>query len=187
VALPNDIPLIGLEDVKISPLTADASSAPTYGTAIDCKGASSLSMTNVMESKELKGDGTTVATYSRITGADIEAVIGMVPMSALPTIMGGAIAQSGTTPNQKTTYTLASDSPGPAYFKIEGQMDPVEAGIGDVHLVAYKVKCLEPPSFSVNDVSGEYGTLTIRGKAIPCTSNKKCIEVIVNETKAAIS
>jgi hypothetical protein len=187
MALGTDVVLFGLDDAKMAPMTADASTAPTYGTSLDIPGVAMLTITPIMESKELRGDGSILATSSRFVGADVEVKCAYLPLALLPTVLGGTTTAAGTTPNQTQTYSLASNSTAPAYFKVEGKWNPGETGYADAHIVAYKVKVTEPPTIAVADANGDYGDVTIKGKLVACTSTKKFFDIVMNETAAAIA
>ena len=186
MALASDIVLLGLYDAKISPMTADVTGAPTYGTAIDVPGGITFSMTPTMESKELKGDGAILSTFSKIVGGEMEIKMAKLPLSALATLQGGALSATGTTPNQINTYDLNATVL-PAYFKIEGAWDPAEVGYGDVHMIVWKCKVMEPPTVSVNDANGDYGDVTVKAKAVKTISSGKYFTIVQNETKTAIA
>jgi len=181
-AITTDAVLFGLNDAKVSPLATDLTTAPTYGTAMDCPGVSTLSAQPIMENKENRGDGVILHTTSRMVGMDIEFKVAMLPLAMLPMIQGGTITSGGVTPAGKQTYSLKQTDAGPQYFKIEGVWDPGEVGIGDTHLSVFKVKCTEPPAVVVNDANGDYGDLTIKGRAVFTLSDKKLYEIVINET-----
>ena len=190
MAMPaTDVVLIGLYDAKLSPMTADvaaASGGPTYGAAIDIPGVTEVSISSTMDSKELKGDGSLLATYSKIVGGDIEIKMAKLPLAALVSIQGGAIASGGSASAYTQTYTLKSTDTPPGYWKIEGAWNPGESDMGDVHAIVYKIKCTEPPTVSVADANGDYGSVTIKGKFVACASHYKYLDYKVNETVTAI-
>ena len=126
-AITTDAVLFGLNDAKVSPLATDLTTAPTYGTAMDCPGVSTLSAQPIMENKENRGDGVILHTTSRMVGMDIEFKVAMLPLAMLPMIQGGTITSGGVTPAGKQTYSLKQTDAGPQYFKIEGVWDRLEA------------------------------------------------------------
>ncbi len=73
------------------------------------------------------------------------------------------ITSTGSTPNQKHTYTL-SDTSTPKYFKLEGKINYSPDTIGDFHLVLYKCKAL---TVDVAYQSQNYAIVSASGIAIP--------------------
>src|SRR5262245_31523445 len=91
------IPLpYGVRDVKICPLTAD-----TPGTGIDFPNARTLSFSEAEDFEELRGDDGVVAVHGSGPSVDWELEGGGFSFEAVKALYGGAIIESGTTPNQK--------------------------------------------------------------------------------------
>ena len=58
--------LLGVDDCKIYPITADTSSTFTCGTGVDVPGIKQISVTLEVDEKELTGDERTLATSAKI-------------------------------------------------------------------------------------------------------------------------
>lgn len=165
--------LYGLNDAKISALLTDAGAAPTYATALDVPGVTNLTMAAIYNPKELPGDGGIVAVGGGILGYDVECTFAMLPLKLLAVLQGGTVAETGTTPNQKTTYAITGLSTPPGYWKIEGIWNPGETTFQQGYCCAFKVKITEAPSVALNDANGDYATVTVKGKAIMCAGSAK--------------
>lgn len=186
--LTTDAVLYGLNDAKLAAMTADASSAPTYATALDVPGASNLTLTPIFESKQLTGDGVIIASSGKIVGYDVEFTMAKLPLAMLAVLQGGTVTASGTTPNMKQTYSITGASTPPGYWKIEGALNPGEVDFADLHVIAYKVKITEAPTVTMNDAYGDYATVTVKGKAVVCNgTGKQLVDHVMNESAAAIS
>jgi hypothetical protein len=175
-----------LADVKIAKLLTDSASAPTYDTLVDLAGALSLTVQPVIETKQLKGDSETKDIYSKVVEVNVEGECSMANIEAYKVMVGGSVTQTGETPNQKATWKLTSATATLPYFKIEGQWTYAGEGIGDAHVVVYKMKVTEPPGFEINDASGNFGTFKFKGIAVPTTSNGDWIDAVFNETRTNI-
>lgn len=178
--------LIELSDLKISKLLTDDGTATTYGTVVDLPGAMKITLSPKADSKQLRGDSILVDVYTKITEVELDVECSMFNLDALPVLMGGTVVDSGTTPAQKTTFSLAATNTTPGYFKIEGQWTYVNIGTGDAHVILYKCKITDAPSFEINDASGNFGTLKFKGLALPTIYNGNWYDLVLNETKTAI-
>ena len=178
------IPLpYGIRDIKLTPYTDSA--ATTLGTGVDLPNGRTLTFSEVENFEELRGDDKLVATHGSGAQVEWELEAGGLSLEAVQAMYGGTITDTGTTPNQKKTFTkLATDSR--PYFKVEGQA--ISDSGGDLHCVLYKCK-------ATGDLSGEFADgaffLTgAKGVALPATLTGKTdvvYEFVQNETTAAIA
>lgn len=182
----NAIRLLELRDVKISKLLTDSAVAPTYGAPVDLVGGIKVTVTPKADTKKLKGDSTTIDVYQKITEVDIDLEVAVLSLDALVVIQGGSITTTGVAPFQKTKYSMKSTDASPGYFKVEGQWTYAGEGIADAHFVLYKCKATDLPPLEVNDASGNFGTVKIKGSALPCISNAEWYDIILNETLTPI-
>jgi len=185
--LTTTVKILELADAKIAPMTADTGTAPSYGTSVDVPGIIKIGIAPKMENKKLYGDNQLLDIWSKVNEVELDVECAQLSLDAMKTIMGGTVTASGTTPNQKQTYSLKGTDASPGYFKIEGQWLYADSSVGDVHLVLYKVKVTDPPSYEVEGADGNFGTVKFKGIGIPCVSNGSWYDVIVNETAAPIS
>lgn len=180
------IKLMELSDVAISKLLTDATASPTYGTKVDLAGAVKLQISPKAETKKLHGDSILLDVYQRTTEVEVSAEFALLSLDALAIIQGGTVVTAGVTPNQKVTYSLKGTDNSPPYFKLEGQWTYAGEGLGDAHVVLYKVKATDLPDLEINDANGNFGTVKMKGIALPCTSNSTWFDIVLNETVSEI-
>ncbi|HBC94394.1 MAG TPA: phage tail protein [Pelotomaculum sp.] len=173
--------ILGINDAKISPLTADDSTATTYGAAVDVPGITSLKLTPTFIEKQLKGDETVIDTYAKLEQIDWAIEHGVVSLDALAIMIGGTVTASGETPNQKQTFTLTK-SDLPQYFKLEAKTDYTD--VGDAHFMLHKAKCT---SFDYTLQGEEYATISASGKAIATMKDGSIKDIVFNETAEDIA
>lgn len=172
--------ILGINDIKISKITADDATNLTYDTSVDVPGATTLKLGAKFVEKELRGDEVILDRYTKIDSIDFSFDHSKFSLDALGVLLGGNVAAAGTTPAQTQTYTM-SGSDLPNYFKLEGQS--VYTDSGDVHVVLYKCKINKLDY----EIKGEdYATVSVSGTAIPTVKDQKIKSVTINETKAAI-
>jgi len=176
-----------LADAKIAQMTADSGSSPTYSSSVDVQGVVKIGISPKVENKKLYGDNKLLDIWSKTTEVEVDVECAVLSLDAMKIIQGGSVTASGTSPNQKQTYSLKGNDAAPGYFKIEGQWLYAGSGVGDVHIVLYKVKVTEPPSYEVQGADGNFGTVRFKGIAIPCLSNNNWYDVVINETATPIS
>lgn len=128
----------GANDAGVFKLSTDVSgSAPTYATKVDVPGVKSLEMTLTTKTEKLRGDNTLLAADSILDSVDGKLNYAKLGFDVQTAILSATATDSGTTPNMKTTMTVAQiDSP--ASHKIEAQTKGVDYIGGDIHLIAYK-------------------------------------------------
>jgi hypothetical protein len=187
MALGTKTKLMELRDAKIAQMLTDTDTAPTYATAIDLDGVTKITVTPKVETKKLPGDSVLKDIYQKVTEVELDIECSIFSLDVYKLAMGGTISETGTTPNQKTTYSLNENSASPGYFKIEGQWTYAGEGIGDAHVVIYKCKATEPPALEVSDASGDFGKMKIKAIGIPADSNGSWYDVVLNETKTDIT
>ena len=187
MSLTHELKMFELRDARISKLLIDDSTALTYGPSKDIPGVTKLGITPKAESKELNGDSMRIDHYSRITSVEVSIEASLFNLDAMPILMGGTVTETGTSPNQKVSYAFDQNSATLPYFKIEGQWTYVNEGIGDAHVVVYKCKVTEPPSFEINDASGNFGTLKAKAIGLYARHNGEWWGIEENETAIPIA
>jgi len=183
MTLTKEAGLLGLDDVKIFEVTADTSQTLTYGSAVDVPGMQNIELSPSYIQKPLMQDEEIDGYYSKLKSISWSFANAKVSLDALNILEGGSITSSGTTPNQKHTFTL-TDTSEPKYFKLEGKINYSSDAIGDFHLVLYKCKAL---SVQVEYKAQNYAVISASGIAIPTVNNSKIRDYVVNETAAPIS
>lgn len=166
----------GLRDVKVYPLTGE-----TPGTGVDLPVARTFSFSEAEDSEELRGDDGVKAIHGLGASVEWELEGGGISLEAVKTIFGGTIAESGTTPNQKKTFSRLGTDVRP-YFKCEGQA--ISDSGGDFHVVLYRCKAEGELSGELSD--GSFWLTGASGRALARDSDQKIYEFVQNETAAAI-
>lgn len=168
--------LMELSDVQVAPLLTDPADAePTYGEYVDLAGALSLQISPEMVTKTLYGDSTIMDNYSRTTSINFTVTNSVISLSGLEVIIGGTVTKTGTNLTEKVTYSMTKESATPGYFKIEGKWDypSTDGTVKDAHVVLYKCRVSEPPDFTINDSSGDFGDCAFTGIAVPTNHTGK--------------
>jgi len=180
------IKLMELDDVAIAQLLTDSTTAPTYSTSVNLNGSTKLQVSPKTETKKLHGDSQLLDVYQRTTEVEINVEFALLSLQALKVMMGGSYTSTGVTPDQTTTYSLKGTDTAPPYFKLEGRWTYAGEGIGDAHVVLYKCKATDLPDIEINDANGNFGTVKMKGIALPCVSNSSWFDIVLNETRTAI-
>lgn len=166
----------GLRDVKIFPLTGD-----TPGTGIDLPNSRTFTFAEATSTEELRGDDGRVAVHDSAPTVNWELEAGGVPIEAVKAMYGGAIIESGTTPNQKKIYNKRDTDARP-YFQVQGQA--ISDSGGDFHCVLFKCKATGDLSGELSD--GSFWLTGASGQAIARGANRDVYEWHQNETATAI-
>lgn len=181
------IPLpYGLRDVKLTPYTTDA--ATTLGTpSVDLPNARTFSFAEAEEFTELRGDDKVVTTRGQGASVEWDLESGGISFEALKTIAGGAIVETGTTPNMKKTFTKKVTD-GRPFFKVEGQS--ISDSGGDVHCVLDR--CRLTGNIEGEFADSEFFLTGASGVALPSlisagSRTDILYEFVQNETATAIS
>ena len=179
--------LMELKDVKVSRMISDSADAePTYDNPVDLAGALSFQVSPELENKILYGDSTIMDSYSRTTSINFTVTNSVVSLSGLEVIMGGQITRAGADKAETVIYELTAKNATPPYFKIEGKWDYAGETIGDAHIVLHKCRLSEPPDFTVNDSSGDFGDCSFTGTAMPTRKSGHWWQLILNKEEKDI-
>lgn len=179
----------GTKDIKAAKLTADpAGGAATYAASIDIAGAKKLTVTGQVQSKDLRGDNTLLDADATVMG--ISAVVDYAKQNAdlLNILLGGAVTDSGSTPNQISTFRLlggiAATPSLPQWFKLEAQAVDVDYVAGDCHILIYKCKLDSFPDLGTNEE--DYQLFKFGVKGAPRAADGFWMDVVYNETAVAV-
>lgn len=183
MALSKQSVILGVDDVKIFPISEDSSSALTYGTALDVPGIQRIDLSPNFTEKGLKGDGKILDYYIQLDTIGFSFDSAKVDLDVLAVLEGGTVSTSGTTPNEIHTYTVGADST-PNYFKLEGKTNYTGGEAGDFHFTLFKCRA---NSVVVEYRTQDYAVVSVVGIAIPTTNNGNIKEYKMNETAATIS
>lgn len=179
--------IFAVEDAKLAPMTADpAGGTATYGTIVDLPGVKSVGMSFDIENKQLRGDNSLLDENSILTGLGLSVEWAKLSLDVQAALLGGTVADTGTTPNQKSTHSrLGTNSL--AYFKFEAKTptDGVDTIGGDGHLIVYK--CILSGFGSLGFAEEDYQTLSADFRGSPRLSDSKWWDHVLNETAVAIA
>lgn len=187
MALSHITKVFATEDAKIAKLTADPTGgSATYATALDVPGIQSIAISGDIDGKELRGDNALLDKFSKLTNISVEVAYAKLSLDVLPVILGGAVTDSGTTPNQVATYELLGSSTF-NYFKLEAKTPAGGADTltGDVHFVLPKLMLSEFPEIGTEEE--DYKTISFTADAIPLAATGRWLAIVANETAAAIT
>ena len=176
--------LLGVNDLKIFPVTKDDSTGFTCGTGIDVPGVRQISLTFEIDEKELTGDEKTLAVSSKIKSVTFSSEYAELSLDVLAALSGGTVTSSE---GAQSFSLTASDKPG--YFQLQAKIDGTESiSGGDCHICIYKAKVTAMP---VNGVQNDFATYTFNGKGVFTEylfSNKsKLIDIDFNSTATALT
>lgn len=173
----------GIRDIRLTPFTTPAATA--YGTpTVDLPYARTLSFSETEEFTELRGDDTLVAVHGQGSQVEWEIEAGGISLEAYKTMAGGAVVESGTTPDQVKTYDKLATDQRP-YFKLEGQA--ISDSGGDLHTIIYKAKVNDTLEGEFTD--GEFFLTSGSGVGLGSTVTAdigKLYSFVQNETAEAI-
>lgn len=173
--------VLGINDAKIAEITEDSAANLTYDTGIDVPGIKEIKVSPNFAEKKLKGDEKTLDYYTKLEDIDWSFSNAKLSLDVLAVLLGGVVAEGGTTPNITQTYSL-SGADTPKYFKLEGKTD--YADVGDVHLILYKCKASKVEYTFIEE---DYAIVSASGKAIATTHDDAVKDIVFNETATDIA
>lgn len=168
----------GLRDVKVAPINA----AGTVGTMVDLPNAQTMSFSENEDFTTLRGDDRNVAKRGQGASIEWELESGGISLEAYAIMNGGVVTSTGTTPNQKKSYTKLDTDSRPDFW-VEGQAMS-ESG-GDFHMVFYRNKSDGGIEGELAD--GEFWVSDASGSSIGRLSDGKLYDFVQNETAVAIA
>jgi len=156
--------LLGVNDLKIFPVTKDDASAFTTGSAIDVPGVRQISVTFDIDEKELTGDEKTLAVSSKIKGVSFTSEYAELSLDVLAALSGGSVTVDTASDSSETATYSFGEGDKPAYFQLQAKIDGTDSIIGgDCHICIYKAKVTAMP---INGVQGDFATYTFEGKGV---------------------
>ena len=172
--------LLGVDDCKIFPITADTSTTFTCGTGVDVPGIKQISITLEVDEKELTGDEKTLATSAKIKSVTFNTEYAELSQEVLKILAGG------TTSSETGSETFRIDENSlPGYFQLQAQIKGVDLiPGGDAHFIIYKAKATALP---INGTEGDYATYTFDGRGVftDCKwreSKSRLMDIVYNAT-----
>jgi len=169
--------VFGAADAKISPLTADVTSAPTYGSAIDVPGLKSISISGSSDTKELRGDNKLIAKISTLQSVEVTLTFAMWDPS-IYALLTGATLTPGTGDDYNVSLTASST---PAYFGLEAVSVGASGAGSNVSIFLPKLIITDLPDM-VGLSEEDFKTVEVKCEALPSIANGKWIDWNYNET-----
>lgn len=185
MAAPHTMKLYAVEDCKVTPLTADVSSAPTYGTALDVPGIKEVRVGGEVKTVELRGDNALLETDASLTKITVQVRHAKISLDVLAMMTGQTVADTGTTTAEVATLSFGNVIF--PYFKLEAKTPTGGASdvIGDAHIVVWKAKLASWPEVGMVEEDYVIASFTLTG--VKTIANGKWFDLINNETAVAIS
>lgn len=182
MALSNPALPYGLRDVKLKPVAADG----TVGAAVDLPVSRTFTFADAESFDDLTGDDATVASHGQgpLVTWDLEA--GGISFAAYKVLAGGAIVNTGVSPNAVSTYTKLTTDSRP-YFQVEGQA--ISDSGGDMHCIVYR--CKATGDLTGSFVGNQFMLTACTGKGygdiVGASPTGKLYVFVQNETITAIT
>lgn len=186
MALAHVSKLFATSDARIAKLTADPSGGTTtYATSIDVVGIKSVVLGGDIEVKELRGDHSLLDSDSTLTNITVTFNYAKLGLDALAVMLGGAVADSGTTPNQIAKWSLLGSDGLFNNFKFTAKVFSTDFAGGDAIIELYKCKISSFPEMGTEE--DDYQLFSQDATVIPRLSDAKWIDLSFRETTAALT
>jgi hypothetical protein len=175
-----------VSDIKMWPVLTDpAGGATTYGTGIDVPGAKTMAITGDVNTVELRGDNTSLDRASAMSNVSVAIEFAKISLDLLAAWFAATVTPSGTTPNQKSIWTLAGTT-ALSYVGITGKAVGADILTGDVQFTVHKAILTSFPEMGLEEE--DYRTHSVEFGAMPALgTGNKWISVTLNETGAALA
>lgn len=173
------------KDAKVYPLTTDpAGGSATYGTGVDIPGLKKVEITGDINSAELRGDNALMDVQSAIGSIKVSVEFAKLSLDILAAFFGNLVTDSGTTPNQKSTWNLLGTS-NLAYIGMTAQAVGADVVTGDVQFALPKLMLTSFPELGLEEE--DYKTSKVEFAAVPRLADGKWLTAVLNETAAAVA
>lgn len=168
----------GIREVELTPILPDG----TEGTAVKLPNAQTLSFEEAEEFTELRGDDKLVAVRGSGASVNWSLAAGGISLDAYKVLVGGTVAEEGTTPDATKTLTKKSTDTRP-YFKARGRA--ISDSGGDVQCVL--MKCRVTGNLSGEFADGEFFISECDGQALGQEADDVVYEFTQSETAAPLA
>jgi hypothetical protein len=169
----------GLRKIVLFPL--DSAGVRIVGGSVALPASRTLSFSEAVDSEDLEAEDGLYASHQGNLHTEWELEGGGVSLAVVRALVGGTITASGTTPNQRNTFTKLKTDERP-YFDIEGQV--ISDSGGDFHAVIYR--CKSDESLEVEFDQGSFSMTSTSGKGFGDLVSAKLYDFVQNETTTAI-
>ena len=173
----------GIRDGKLTPYT-DAQGTVLDTESVDLPNMQTLSFSESEEFAELRGDDRLITTRGQ--GAQVEWSLeaGGIAIKAWAIMSGGAVIESGLTPNRKIILRKKATDARP-FFRIDGRI--VSDSGGDVHVRIYRCRCNDTIEGDFAD--GEFFVTSASGVGLPLLddTNDLLYDIIRHESDTVLT
>jgi hypothetical protein len=184
MAGPKNFAFRGIQNCKIASLTADTTAALTYGSLLDVA-IQNLSFDANIETYQLKHNDLIQEIDQQVQLYEVKGAMGRVTMDVLAVFLGASVVASGSGTAEKQVMSHEYNDL-PVYFKLETQSTrtfATDGTAGDSHLLFPKCK-VTALSYKIED---GFASIEFTAMAIRTVNNGKLMEIVCNETAAAIT
>lgn len=187
--LPTDTPLFSVDEAAAYLMVTDPVGAVcTYGAKIPIPGINGTTVDPDVLSKELYGDNRVQGHAAVLRKIMVGLTYARMSQTLLALVTGGTSTASGTTPAQKTTFSIGK-SASPPYVKVEYRIVtnleiPGPSGGGSVNVKLNKCKVADwKPTVAKED----YGLQVVNFACVFPQGTSNIIDMDFNETAVALS
>lgn len=178
--------VFAVQQCRVAKMLTDPAAAPTtYGATMPVVGTKAVKVTGTVTTVDLRGDNTLLDSDSMLQAVLVELDFAKLSLDVVVALLGGAVVDAGTTPNQTSTYTLASP-PAFNYVKLEARSMSADPVAGDFHILFPKIKLADFPQMGLAEEN--YQLFNLKMHAIPPNGTPAgWMTVTLNETAAVIT
>ena len=158
---------LGVSDLKISKLLKDDETGVEYSAPMDIPGVQEITLTLTVDEKELTGDATTLAYYSKKKGYDVSFNNAQLSLEVMSLISGSVLTTNEEASVVKSVTVEDGGEDTPSYFALEFKPEDID-GVADYHRQLYKVR----GSYDITFRESDYAICNFNGKGIARTFDK---------------
>lgn len=173
----------GVHDLKLTQYT-DAVGTVLDTTSVELPYIQTLNFTEAEEFQELRGDDKLITTRGRGSQVNWSLESGGLPVEAWAVMTGGAVVETGTTPDRIVELRKKATSSRP-FFRIDGKI--ISDSGGDILVRIYR--CRVTGDVQANFTDGEFQTSQISGVGLPLLddTNDLIYSIFRRETAVALA
>ena len=168
----------GLRQIMLYPHDA----AGVVGTGVALPVARTLSFSEAVDSEELRGDDGQAAEHTTAPTVEWDMESGGVPLEAVKIMFGGAIVETGVTPNMKKVYNKR-DTDERGYFTAVGRA--ISDSGGDFSMAIWRAKANGNLEGSMEE--GSFWLTGASGVGLARGATRDLYDFIQNETATALT
>lgn len=165
-----------------APSTSDVVTLPTSYRLV---GAKTVTATPTFTSVDLRGDNVFIDSDTVFQTLEYDVEYAKHNLDVLALLLGGTVTDSGTTPNQKSSWSMVFP-PAVGYVRLEARCFAADFPNGDIHIVCNKAKMASAPFPGFMEENYDYPKIKFKVvQLVGIPSNT--IQVVYNETALAIA